>query len=100
MPAIAKEDIFGLQNGQKAVTGYEAGLMDKSIMDAKAADEAKLRAAYKADAKNAGTADPWDQIAPGHAAATRYLFSTQLSGASAGICLWPAPDRASAGTGC
>ncbi len=60
---IAKEDIFGLQNGQKAITGYEAGLMDKSIMDAKAADEGKLRAAYKADAKNAGTADPWDAIA-------------------------------------
>jgi Peptidase S46 len=60
---IAKEDIFSLQNGQKAITGYEAGLMDKSIMDAKAADEAKLRASYKADPKNAGTADPWDQIA-------------------------------------
>jgi Peptidase S46 len=60
---IAREDIFSLQNSQKAITGYEAGLMDKSIIDAKAADEAKLRAAYKADAKNAGTADPWDQIA-------------------------------------
>jgi hypothetical protein len=60
---IAKEDLFSLQNGQKAVTGYQAGLMDKSIMDAKAADEAKLRASYKAEAKNAGTADPWDQIA-------------------------------------
>ena len=36
--------------------------MDKSIMDAKAADEATLRAAYKADAKNAGAADPWDRL--------------------------------------
>ena len=60
---IAKEDIFGLQNGLKATTGYEAGLLDKSIMDAKAADESKLRAAYKADAKNTATADPWDEIA-------------------------------------
>jgi hypothetical protein len=59
---IAKEDIFGLQNGQKAITGYEAGLMDKSIMDAKAADEAKLHAAYKANSKTAGTPDPWDEI--------------------------------------
>ena len=48
---IAKEDIFSLQNWQKAITGYEAGLMDKSIMDAKAADEAKLRASFKADPK-------------------------------------------------
>jgi hypothetical protein len=60
---IAKEDIFGLQNSQKAITGYEAGLKDKSIWDAKAADEAKLRAAYKADPKNAGTPNPWDAIA-------------------------------------
>jgi hypothetical protein len=32
-------------------------------MDAKAADESKLRAAFKADPKNAGAADPWDEIA-------------------------------------
>jgi hypothetical protein len=60
---IAKEDIFGLQNSQKAIAGYEQGLLDKSIMDAKAADEAKLRAAFKADPKNAGAPDPWDEIA-------------------------------------
>jgi hypothetical protein len=60
---IAKEDIFSLQNSQKAITGYEAGLLDKSIMDAKAADEAKLRAAFKADPQNAGAPDPWEEIA-------------------------------------
>jgi hypothetical protein len=59
---IAKEDIFGLQNSQKAITGYESGLLDKAIMDAKAADEAKLQAAFKADPKNAAAADPWDEI--------------------------------------
>jgi hypothetical protein len=60
---IAKEDIFGMQNSQKALTGYESGLLDKSLMDTKAADEAKLHASYKADAKNAGSPDPWDEIA-------------------------------------
>jgi hypothetical protein len=60
---IAQEDIFGLQNSQKAITGYQSGLLDKSIMDSKAADEAKLRAAFKADPKNAGSPDPWDEIA-------------------------------------
>jgi Peptidase S46 len=60
---IAKEDIFGLQNAQKAFTGYQAGLLDKSIMDSKSSDETKLRASYKANARNAGTADPWDEIA-------------------------------------
>jgi Peptidase S46 len=59
---IAQEDIFGLQNSQKAITGYEAGLRDKSIMDQKAADEAKLRASFKADPKNAEAPDPWNEI--------------------------------------
>jgi hypothetical protein len=60
---IAKEDIFGLQNSQKAITGYNTGLLDKTIMDAKATDEAKLRASYKADAKTTAASDPWDEIA-------------------------------------
>jgi hypothetical protein len=60
---IAKELIFGLANSQKAITGYQSGLLDKTIMDAKAADEVKLRAAFKADPKNAGVADPWEEIA-------------------------------------
>jgi Peptidase S46 len=60
---IAKENIFGLQNSQKATTGYQSGLLDKAIMDKKAADEAKLRAAFKADPKNASTPDPWEEIA-------------------------------------
>lgn len=59
---VAKEDIFGLQNSQKAITGYDSGLMDTSIMQQKAADEARLRAGWKADPKNAGAADPWDAI--------------------------------------
>jgi hypothetical protein len=60
---IAKENVFGLQNSQKAVTGYQSGLLDKTIMDKKAGDEARLRAAFKADPKNAGTPDPWEEIA-------------------------------------
>ena len=60
---IAKETIFGLQNSQKAITGYQSGLLDQTIMDAKAADEAKGRAAFKADPKNSGVSDPWEEIA-------------------------------------
>ncbi len=58
---IAQEDIFTLQNSQKAITGYQSGLLDKDIMAKKAADEEKLHAAYKAANPNAG--DPWQQIA-------------------------------------
>ncbi|HEV3511934.1 MAG TPA: S46 family peptidase [Candidatus Sulfotelmatobacter sp.] len=57
---IAKEDIFGLQNSQKAITGYLGGLHDKAIMDKKAAEEAKLHSEFKA--KNDGAADPWEEI--------------------------------------
>jgi hypothetical protein len=60
---IAQEMIFGLQNSQKAITGYQSGLLDKSIMDRKAADEAQLRAAFSADPKNPGAPDPWEEIA-------------------------------------
>ncbi len=60
---VAKEDLFGLQNSQKAITGYQSGLLDKAIMDQKAADEAKLRASFKTDPRNAGVADPWQEIA-------------------------------------
>jgi hypothetical protein len=74
---IAKEDIFGLQNSQKAITGYDSGLLDRSIMDAKAADEAKLQAAYKADARNSGKADPWEEIA--HAMKLQREIYPQLS---------------------
>ena len=59
---VAKEDIFGLQNSQKAIAGYQSGLMDTTIMQQKAADEARLRAGWKADPKNAGAADPWNAI--------------------------------------
>ena len=60
---IAKEDIFGLQNSQKAITGYQSGLLDKAIMEKKAGAEAKLPAGFKADPKNAGAPDPWEEIA-------------------------------------
>ena len=60
---VAKEDLFGLQNSLKAINGYNSGLLDKAIMDQKAAEEAKLRAGFKSDSKNSGVADPWDEIA-------------------------------------
>jgi Peptidase S46 len=60
---IAQEDLFSWQNSQKAIAGYQSGLLDQAIMDAKSADEASLRAYYKADAKSAGAPDPWDEIA-------------------------------------
>lgn len=60
---IAQEGIFGLQNSQKAITGYQSGLLDKTIMNEKASDETKLRTSFKANPKNASAADPWNEVA-------------------------------------
>ena len=57
---IAKEEIFGYENSQKAITGYKSGLDDKALMAKKAEAESKLRAAYKG--KNENAADPWIEI--------------------------------------
>jgi hypothetical protein len=60
---IAQEDIFGLQNSQKAITGYESGLRDPAFMARKAGDEQKLRAEIDANPKQkAEVGDPWDAI--------------------------------------
>ena len=59
---LAQEEIFGYQNSFKAITGYQGGLLDRTIMDRKAADEEKLRAEFKVDSKNS-TTDPWGNIA-------------------------------------
>ena len=60
---IAGEDIFGNQNSQKAVTGYEDGLKDKELMEKKQADEEKLRSEVNANPKlKSETGDPWAAI--------------------------------------
>ncbi|HKV76671.1 MAG TPA: S46 family peptidase [Candidatus Sulfotelmatobacter sp.] len=60
---IAKEDLFGLQNSQKAITGYQSGLLDKEIMKEKTSQEVYLRAAFKVASKDANATDPWEEIA-------------------------------------
>jgi len=61
---IANDNIFGFENSQKAVTGYQSGLLDKQLMAAKAANEKKMRAAIEADPKKkAEFGGAWDEIA-------------------------------------
>jgi formate dehydrogenase maturation protein FdhE len=60
---IAKEDLFGLQNSQKAITGYQSGLLDKEIMKEKNNQEVYLRAAFKVASKDVHATDPWREIA-------------------------------------
>jgi len=61
---IAQEDMFGIENALKAFKGYDSGLLDKSLMEKKAADEASLRQAVASDPKKkAQYGDPWPEIA-------------------------------------
>jgi len=60
---IAKEDLFGLQNSQKAITGYQSGLLDKGIMKEPTSQEVYLRAAFKVASKDTNATDPWEEIA-------------------------------------
>ncbi|GAC1411074.1 MAG: S46 family peptidase [Gemmatimonadaceae bacterium] len=72
-----QNDVFGVANSQKAVTGYRAGLLDTLSMAKKRAFEQDLRARIAADPKlQAQYGGTWDAIA----AAPRELatFSPQL----------------------
>jgi hypothetical protein len=60
---IAQEDIFGIENTLKAIKGYDSGLLDKTVMAKKAADEDKMRQAVASDpAKKSQFGDPWPEI--------------------------------------
>ena len=60
---IAQEDMFGIENSLKAIKGYQSGLLDKTIMAKKAADEDSMRRAIAADPKKKSEfGDPWPEI--------------------------------------
>ncbi len=61
---IVRDDLFGVANSRKAITGELAGLLDPAIMAAKKSAEDKLRAEIAADpAKKAQWGSAWDDIA-------------------------------------
>lgn len=60
---IAKDDLFGVANGRKNLTGQIAGLQDPALFAAKTEAESDLRSKANIDAKN----DPWAMIAKAQA---------------------------------
>ncbi|HVU64095.1 MAG TPA: S46 family peptidase [Phycisphaerales bacterium] len=61
---IVRDNLFGIANSRKAVTGELDGLQDPAIMAAKKADEDALRAKVNADpAMKSRWSSAWDQIA-------------------------------------
>ena len=57
----AEEDLFGLQNAQKAINGEYEGLKDAAMMAKKEEADRKQEKQYMG--KHAGKPDPWQQIA-------------------------------------
>jgi hypothetical protein len=61
---IIRDDLFGIANSRKAVTGELDGLQDPALMAGKKTDEDQLRAKVAGDAAmKAKWGDAWDQIA-------------------------------------
>jgi hypothetical protein len=60
----AQEDIFGMENSVKALTGYQSGLLDKTLMAQKQQEEDKLKDGVASDPnKKQKFGDPWAEIA-------------------------------------
>ncbi len=82
---LYENQIFGLENSQKAVTGYNAGLIDASIMGRKAAFEKDFRSriAAKPDlAARYGKA--WDNIAKAQKELGSFAVLQQFQGFGGG----------------
>ncbi len=76
---IAQDDIFGIENSLKAITGYQSGLLDTDLMARKQAEEKQLRAAVAANPdwqKEFGGA--WDVLARAQRAYTSFYSRYQL----------------------
>src|SRR5258708_7505379 len=59
----AHDDIFGIENSFKAVTGYLSGLKDEKFLAKKRAEEQQLQQTVNSDAKmKAEFGNPWSEI--------------------------------------
>ncbi len=78
-----QNQIFGLENSQKAVTGYLSGLLDESRMMKKAAFEADFRSRIDADPiLNDMYGDAWEAIARAQAELARLFPKDRYYGYS------------------
>ena len=75
--------VFGLENSQKAVTGYNAGLLDKSIMARKAAFEKDFRARIMSKPDLAAKyGKAWDNITAAQKELGTFFIATTFQGFS------------------
>jgi hypothetical protein len=82
----AHEEIFGLENSIKSITGQLGGLNNKAIMEKKAHAEAALRKAVAADPKKQKEyGDAWNNIANARKTLPSYSREYSLIGNGAGF---------------
>jgi len=65
---IARDDLFGVQNGRKALRGVLAGLLDPAVLARKERDEASLKAQVSGSSNLGASFDDWARIAQARAA--------------------------------
>ena len=80
---LYENTVFGLENSQKAVTGYLAGLLDKNVMAKKAAFEKDFRARIMAKPDLAAKyGKAWDNIAAAQKELASFFVALQYQGFS------------------
>jgi hypothetical protein len=78
---LYENQVFGLENSQKAVTGYHAGLLDKNIMAKKAAFEKDFRSRITAKPDLAAKyGKAWDNIAAAQKELGSFFVAQQFQG--------------------
>jgi hypothetical protein len=78
---LYENQVFGLENSQKAVTGYNVGLLDKNIMAKKAAFEKDFRSRIMAKPDLAAKyGKAWDNIAAAQKELGSFFVAQQFQG--------------------
>lgn len=75
---VALDDLLGVRNSRKALTGVYAGLLDPQVMAAKRGAEQQLRAAIGASEAGLAARDAWDQIAGAQQAYAGFIARHRL----------------------
>jgi hypothetical protein len=71
---IIEEELFGIANGRKAVTGQYSSLLDPKVMGRKREAEQRLRSAVSQNAEwNKQWGDAWDKLAAAEAARAGWI---------------------------
>lgn len=75
---IGLDDLLGVRNSRKALTGVYAGLLDPQVMAAKRGAEQQLQAAIGASEAGMAARDAWDQIAAAQRAYAGFIDRHRL----------------------